>query len=71
MFLTSLRLLENRKQLHHCTSAIKNRTSIPLNITSKHDHNHKRPPRTVSQPMNISLRNTSLSTEFEPTAVPG
>ena len=26
---------ENRKQLHHCTSAIRNRTSIPLNTTSK------------------------------------
>ena len=27
---------ENKKQLHHCTSAIRNRTSIPLDITSKH-----------------------------------
>ena len=29
--------LENKKQLHHCTSAIRNRTSIPLNTISKQD----------------------------------
>ena len=39
-------LRENRKQLHHCISVIKNRTSIPLNTTSKHDpHNECEPPR--------------------------
>ena len=31
-----VRWSENKKQLHHCTSAIKNRTSIPLDTTSKH-----------------------------------
>ena len=30
---------ENKKQLHHCISAIKNRTLIPLNTISEHDHN--------------------------------
>ena len=29
-------LPENKKQLHHCTSAIRNRTSILLNTTSEH-----------------------------------
>ena len=41
--------LENRKQLHHCISAIRNRISIPLNTTSKHDpHNECEPPRDES-----------------------
>ena len=40
--------LENKKQLHHYTSAIRNRTSILLNTTSKHDHNHKRSFRTIN-----------------------
>ena len=28
-------LSENKKQLHHCISAIRNRTSISLNTTSE------------------------------------
>ena len=32
---------ENKKQLHHCISAIGNRTSISLNIINEHDHNQQ------------------------------
>ena len=61
--------LENKKQLHHCTSAIRNRTSISLNIINKHDHNQQ---ASVSDDKSINEHSAlqSLRTEFESTIIP-
>ena len=58
--------LENKKQLHYCISAIRNRTLILLNIISKYDHNQQA-SASNDKLINKHFALQSLSTEFEST----
>ena len=60
--------IENKKQLHYCISAIKNRILISLNIISKHNHNQQA-FASNDKSINKHFASQSLSTKFESTIV--